>query len=447
MRLAYAMHGSGPALVCPAWWVSHLEEDWQDEGFRALFSGLAQHHTVVRYDRLGSGLSDRDRERADLAEEVGILGELVDHLELQRLSMFAVSCAGPPALQYCAEHPDRVERLVFFGSFLRGADVGPQPMKEAMQGLVRAHWGMGARAITQLFAPNLETEGVRKVSRAHRRAASPEMAAQLLSLTFDVDARSAAASVNAPTLVLHRKRDATIRLSAGRELAASLPHADLVTLEGDAHVPWIGDVDAVRRAVLEFLGAAPNGETSRPEPSGPRLHQQGELWALRWNGRTVHLKDARGLSDLAILLRRPGEAVHVATLWSGAESAAMGGSEDPVLDDEALASYRARFEELGELFEQAKAQGDAETATRLEDEREALAKELRGAVGLGGRKRQFAEPSQRARKAVTARIRASIKKIDTVNPELAAHLEQSISTGMSCSYDPDPVVRWDVATD
>lgn len=124
----------------------------------------------------------------------------------------------------------------------------------------------------------------------------------------------------------------------------------------------------------------------------------------------------------------------------------MGGSEDPVVDDEALASYRARFEQLGALLERAKTQGNVAAATRFEDEREALAKELRTAVGLGGRKRQFAEPSQRARKAVSARIRASIKKIEAVHPDLAAHLEQSISTGMSCSYDPSPPVEWVVRT-
>ena len=428
--------------MCPAWWVSHLEDDWQDDGFRALFGGLAQHCTVVRYDRPGSGLSDREREVVELDDEVGTLATLVDHLELPRFDLFAVSCAGPPAIAYTARNPGRVGRLVLFGSFLKGADVGPAVVRDAMQGLVRAHWGMGSRAITNLFGPGLERDDVERLSRGHRRAASPEMAAQLLSLTFDVDTADEAPGVQADTLVLHRKGDKTIRADAGRELAASLPRAAFVTLDGDAHVPWLGDVTAVKQAVLEFLGAA---EAS--EPSGPAFQRNGDVWTVSFAGRTAHVKHARGLTDLALMLERPGEEIHVATLWSGAETAAMGGGDDPIVDDEALASYRARFEELGELLAAAKAGDDVEAATRLENERDALARELRGAVGLGGRKRQFAEPSQRARKAVTSRIRASIKKIEAVHAALAAHLDASVSTGMSCCYAPAEPVDWDVQSD
>jgi pimeloyl-ACP methyl ester carboxylesterase len=72
----------------------------------------------------------------DLEDEVRTLAELVDHLELERFDMFALSCAGPPAIAYAAANSERVERLVLFGSFVRGSDVGPPSVKGAIQALV-----------------------------------------------------------------------------------------------------------------------------------------------------------------------------------------------------------------------------------------------------------------------------------------------------------------------
>lgn len=443
-RLAYTVHGSGPVLVCPAWWVSHLESDWKRPGFRDLFGGLASHLTVVRYDRPGSGLSDRERERVDLAGEVATLSALVDHLQLERFALFAVSCAGPPALAYAAENPARVSHLIFFGSFLRGADVGPRAIKDAIQSLVVAHWGIGSKTIANLFAPNLAAEQVKQMSRDQRDAASPHMAARLLDLTFDVDVSDTVPSIRAPALVLHRTGDRTIRAAAGRELAARLPGAQLTLLDGDEHVPWLGDVAPVRNAVLEFVGADPDRAARRALPTDDNaLHRSGDVWTLTFAGRSVHMRHARGLIDLAVLLTRPGTEVHVAELWSGATSAeALGSGADPVVDDQALDAYRRRLRQLVDDIGEAEARGDADRAERLQSERDALGRELRAAVGLGGRKRGLGQPSERARKAVSARIHASIKKIGEVHPELGRHLETSVRTGNYCSYDPQVALEW-----
>jgi pimeloyl-ACP methyl ester carboxylesterase len=448
-RLAYTVHGSGPPVVCPAWWVSHLEDDWKHPGFRELFGGLALHHTVVRYDRPGSGLSDRERDSIDLEGEVATLSELVDHLELGRFSLFAVSCAGPPALAYAAAHPERVSRLAFFGSFLRGRDVGPPEIKEAIKSLVLAHWGIGSRTITNLLAPDLPEPDVKLLSRGQRAAASPEMAAELLALTFDVDVTPLALDLQTPVLVMHRKGDRTIRHEAGRELAASLPNAELVTLNGNAHVPWIGDVPGVRDTVLRFLGTdVVTGAPDAPDSSAAgifpgELRRSGDVWTISFAGRSVYVKHARGLMDLAVLLTHPEQEVHVAELWSGAHSAVvLSSGADPVLDDQALRAYRDRLQQLDQAIATAEERGAVDNADRHRQERDALGKELRAAVGLGGRRRRLGELSERARKAISARIRASIQKILAVHPELGVHLETSISTGTFCAYNPNPPVSW-----
>lgn len=447
-RIAYAKHGKGPPLVCPAWWVSHLEEDWKDDAFRAFFGGLGEHRTVIRYDRLGAGLSDRERQQVDLQGEVELLAELVDHLELERFAMFALSCGGPPAVVYAAAHGSRVSELVLFGSFVRGCDVGPPAVKDAMQALVRAHWGIGSRTVTDLFAPDLPSDEMKRLSRGHRKAASGEMAAQLLALTFDVDVGGAASNLSTRTLVLHRADDRTIRHAAGRELAAMLPSASFVTLEGSAHVPWLGDREEVLRAVVRFLGHESGPPAGATVEAGNLLRRSGDVWTLVFAGRSANVKHARGLVDLSVLLTNTGRDVHVAELHAGADNAdSLRVGADDVLDQAAVQSYRERLRGIEAEIEDAEKRHDVARANRLDAERQALAKELKGALGLGGRRRRLDEPTERARKAVTARLRATIKKISDVHPELGLHLQGAVMTGNYCTYDPQPAVDWRVEDD
>ncbi len=119
-RIAYAMVDDGPLILCPAWRVSHVERDWERPGFRRFFGRLAEGFRVVRYDRPGTGLSDRDVPPRTQADEVRLLATLADELGENQFSLFAVSCAGPVALTYAAAHQERVRRLCLYGSYARG---------------------------------------------------------------------------------------------------------------------------------------------------------------------------------------------------------------------------------------------------------------------------------------------------------------------------------------
>ena len=135
-RLAYALDGDGPAIVFPAWWISHVEKDWEHGPFQEFFSALAQHHLVVRYDRIGVGLSDRDRDPKDITvdREVEHMGSLIDHLGLDKFTLFGVSCGGPTAITYAAQEPSRVRSLILHGSYLRGCTISKPEIQEAMLG-------------------------------------------------------------------------------------------------------------------------------------------------------------------------------------------------------------------------------------------------------------------------------------------------------------------------
>jgi len=163
-RLAYALDGDGPAIVFPAWWISHVEKDWEHGPFQEFFGALAQHHLVVRYDRVGVGLSDRDRDPKDITveREVEHMGSLIDHLGLDKFTLFGVSCGGPTAVTYAAQEPSRVRSLILHGSYLRGCTIAKPEVQEAMLGLVRASWGLGSKTLASVFTPDHSQAGKRQ---------------------------------------------------------------------------------------------------------------------------------------------------------------------------------------------------------------------------------------------------------------------------------------------
>jgi hypothetical protein len=161
----------------------------------------------------------------------------------------------------------------------------------------------------------------------------------------------------------------------------------------------------------------------------------------------VRLPDATGMGDLAVLLSRPGQPVPAAELvaLSGGGRHARAGlamGADPVLDEQAKRAYRRRLQDLDREVAHAEDQGDPGRVEKARSERDAIAHELAAALGLGGRDRGLGDPAERARKAVTERIRYSMARVARAHPELAAHLEASVTTGSSCAYVPTEPVTW-----
>src|SRR5579862_3235081 len=217
--------------------------------------------------------------------------------------------------------------------------------------------------------------------------------------------------------------------------------------------------------------AAGTGEPARGRASAQTgvLRKEGEYWTVGYGGKSLRLKDTKGLGYLAHLLRNPGTEFHVLDLIGGIAGAhedhenetdqpARGlprGDEDlgnagihigslgdagEMLDDQAKASYRRRLSELREELDEAKEVGNAERAEQAEQEIDALTKELSRAVGLGGRNRRAASASERARQSVTKTIKAVLDRIAQSDGALGDVLLGSIKTGTFCSYSPGPEV-------
>lgn len=184
--------------------------------------------------------------------------------------------------------------------------------------------------------------------------------------------------------------------------------------------------------------AAPAGATGGAADA--ELRRDGELWLVRHHGRSAHLRDLKGLGDLATLLARCGTDVHVLEL---AGAASHDRDSGPLLDPAARQAYRRRLADLDDDLDRARADHDRGRAERLDAQRAALLAELRRAAGFGGRARPLGSgTTERARKAVTSRLREAIARIEAVLPALGAHLDRSVVTGTTCRYEPAEHLSW-----
>jgi pimeloyl-ACP methyl ester carboxylesterase/DNA-binding CsgD family transcriptional regulator len=292
-RVAYEIRGDGPPLVAPAWWVSHLELDWQSAAFRRFWQGVADGYTLIRYDRLGVGMSDRTVRDSDLTidGEVATLRALLDELGLERVSLVGGSSGSCTAIAFAAAFPERVERLVLYGSYSDGAAITSPPVSEAILAAVRAHWGLGSRLLSDMFLGGADAAEHDSFARFQREAATAETAAALLALVYRLDVRAQLPLVRQPALVVHRRDDRAVPYRLGREVAAAIPGATFVPLPGSAHFPWHGDVDSVIRACREALAPAQSTPEQASEPGPVQLSsREQEILACV----------ARGLSDREI---------------------------------------------------------------------------------------------------------------------------------------------------
>ncbi|MFK0184301.1 ATP-binding protein [Streptomyces rubiginosohelvolus] len=193
--------------------------------------------------------------------------------------------------------------------------------------------------------------------------------------------------------------------------------------------------------------AAPGREkAAAPDGASAEFRRNGPVWQLRWDGVTVHVPDAKGLRDLHSLLGLPGADIPAVRLLApeGGDLVVAAGQlgGDPVLDEEAKRRYKEHLDRLDAEIDRAAARDDTQQVEKYDRERQSLLDELRTAAGLGGRTRRLGDQTERARKTVTARIRDTLRKLDTLHPALAAHLRASVTTGTTCAYRPEHSPDW-----
>jgi len=262
-------------------WITHLRGQLDLCSFGSFLERVAERFTVIRYDKPGCGLSDRDGVDLSFDGQVTAALAVADAVGADRFRFFGASQGAHLGATIAAKYPDRVEGLVLYGTCASGADLAPAEVRDSIVALVRAHWGLGLRAISGAFITDPTAEELAAFTRFQRASATAPVAARLLEVYYDTDVRALLPAIRARTAVLHREADRGTRFELGREVAALIPGATLIPLPGSSHLFYHGDWPAVADAMLGFL--------YEPTSPGPRLTgRELEVAELVAEGLTNH---------------------------------------------------------------------------------------------------------------------------------------------------------------
>jgi hypothetical protein len=233
-----------------------------------------------------------------------------------------------------------------------------------------------------------------------------------------------------------------------QETARSMLHQSIETSRRLGAVVWVRQGEAALRAIEERPAVSTPDGTDDSEPGTASLIRQGRVWTISWHHETGTLPHLKGLADIATLISRRDQEVSALELAGG--PAVSGVATDAMADRQSLDTYRRRLDDLDAEIDVADRDADLGRTELLHAERQQLLAELRRVTGLGGRIRSNPnDPAERARKAVSGRIRDAIGRLAEITPGLAAHLDRSIHTGLRCSYSPlshEKQMQWKIET-
>lgn len=259
VRIAYAEVGDGPPLLKCANWLNHLEYDWESPIWSHLLHALAADYRLIRYDERGNGLSDWDVNDISFEAFVRDLESVIEATKLKRIALLGISQGCRISLAYALRHPERVSHLVLYGGSGRGRRRrGTQQdieLADAMVTLMRHGWGQDNPAFRQVFTtrfiPGGTAEQMQWFNDLQRMTTSGENAVRIRRALDDTDITDRLPAVQIPTLVLHCRDDAAVPFEEGRRLAAGIPGARFVALEGRNHL--ILENDPARDRLLDEI--------------------------------------------------------------------------------------------------------------------------------------------------------------------------------------------------
>jgi pimeloyl-ACP methyl ester carboxylesterase len=269
VNIAYQVTGAGPPdLVLVAGFVSHLDNDWDEPRSARMLERLAGFSRLIRFDKRGTGLSDRPGGLPDLETRMDDIRAVMDAVDSAQAVLFGYSEGGPLSMLFAATYPRRVSSLVLYGTYAKRRDPDDDypwaPTWEARLAAaaeVEQTWASDAQL--GKMAPSADEQMARWWRARARASASPGAARDLILMNSQVDVRAALPAIEAPTLVLHRTGDRDARVAEGRYIADHIRAARFVLLEGEDHVPWI-DPDQIVDQIEEFVtGVVPAHEPER----------------------------------------------------------------------------------------------------------------------------------------------------------------------------------------
>jgi len=259
VHIAYQAFGDGPInLVMVPGFVSNVENYWDEPDLARFLNHLASYARVVTFDKRGTGMSDRVAELPSLDQRMDDLRAVMDAAGMEQAALLGISEGAPLCVLFAATYPDRCRAMVLYGSFSRFSYWFPtDEALAAFFGYVEKAWGTGGSV--ERFAPSRASDVTfqRWWGRNERLGASPAAVTALMRMNSQIDISAILPAVRVPTLVIHRTGDKTVNIEGGRNMAAHIPGARLVELEGIDHIFYVGENShEISDAIEEFLTGA-----------------------------------------------------------------------------------------------------------------------------------------------------------------------------------------------
>jgi pimeloyl-ACP methyl ester carboxylesterase len=319
VNIAYQVTGEGPFdLVLVHGFFSHLEIDWEHPSSRHINERLSSFARLIRFDKRGTGLSDRAVGLPDFETRMDDVRAVMDAAGSERAALFGYSEGGPMCALFAATYPGRTRALVLYGSYAKRIRTDDYPWaptwEERLESAAALELGWGVDFDLSSMAPNADESFRRWAVRRGRASLSPAGARDLLLMNARADVRDVLGAIQAPTLVLHRTGDRDASVEEGRYIAERIPGARWIELPGEDHVPMI-DPDQILDEVEEFLtGVRPVAVVDRVLATVLFTDVVGSTERVRSLGdrRWSELLDAHHTAVRAELERYGGEEIDTA---------------------------------------------------------------------------------------------------------------------------------------
>jgi class 3 adenylate cyclase len=252
VSIAYQVMGDGEYdIVLVPGLVSHVEMLHESPGYTAFLRRLSAFARVITFDKRGQGLSDRISGAPTLEERVDDFRAVMDAVCSKRAAVMGFSEGGSMSAVFATTYPERVSKLLLFGGFATAASLSTD-IEERIAQRVK-FWGTGESFKTLCPSQAANSAAIALAAKFERLSASPGGIKAVSILNCQIDIRPVLSSIQAPTLVLHRRGDRQVPIEAGRVLARQIPNAKFIEYAGDDHLFWSGDVDALLGDIEEFV--------------------------------------------------------------------------------------------------------------------------------------------------------------------------------------------------
>ncbi len=270
LNLAYQITGDRPLdLVLISGFISHLEKDWEEPRHARFLERLGSMTRLIRFDKRGTGLSDRPPGVPDLEQRMDDVRAVMDAAGSGRAILFGYSEGAPMAILFAATYPERTRALILYGAYAKRIDPDDDypwaPTRAARAAYVEAlerDWAF--ETDMKAMCPSADEPMARWWGERCRAAASPGAVKALMQMNSLIDVRALLAAIRVPTLVVNRGTDFDVRVEEGRYIAERIPGARFVELPGADHFVGI-DPDQILDVVEPFVSECEADRTAPPD--------------------------------------------------------------------------------------------------------------------------------------------------------------------------------------